>query len=87
MRRRKRLTSTGIALDGPLSTTSSPTCSTGHRSAASTSSSSRPGGSEYRVVKVMYELDELQSLLDAAGWRAALDGRRSFIFGSANPSR
>ncbi len=40
-------------------------------------------GSEYRVVKVLYEPDELQGLMERDGWRAVLDGTRRFIFGSA----
>lgn len=40
-------------------------------------------GSEYRVVKVMYEPDELQSLLGDEGWTAKLGATRWFIFGSA----
>ena len=43
-------------------------------------------GSEYRVVKVMYEPDELQGLLEQEGWQAEIDGTRWFIFGSASPS-
>lgn len=43
-------------------------------------------GSEYRVVKVMYEPDELQSLIEAEGWRAEVEATRWFIFGSAKPS-
>jgi demethylmenaquinone methyltransferase/2-methoxy-6-polyprenyl-1,4-benzoquinol methylase len=39
-------------------------------------------GSQYRVVKVMYEPDELQSLIRAEGWRADIDATRRFIFGS-----
>ena len=42
-------------------------------------------GSRYRVVKVMYEPDELQGLLAAEGWRAELDATRWFIYGSASP--
>ncbi len=42
-------------------------------------------GSEYRVVKVMYEPDELQALLEAEGWDSAIDATRWFIFGSATP--
>ena len=42
-------------------------------------------GSEHRVVKVMYEPDELRSLLDAEGWEADIDGTRWFWFGSARP--
>lgn len=42
-------------------------------------------GSEYRVVKVTYEPGELQALLAADGWRAAIDGTEWFVFGSARP--
>ena len=41
-------------------------------------------GSQYRVVKVMYEPDELQSLLDDQGWTARLEATRWFIFGDAH---
>ena len=40
-------------------------------------------GTEFRVVKVMYEPDELQSLIEAEGWRAAIHATRWFLFGSA----
>jgi demethylmenaquinone methyltransferase/2-methoxy-6-polyprenyl-1,4-benzoquinol methylase len=40
-------------------------------------------GSEFRVVKVMYEPDELQTLIEAEGWRAAIGATRWFLFGSA----
>ncbi len=40
-------------------------------------------GSKYRVVKVMYEPDELESLLAAAGWSVDIEATRWFIFGSA----
>lgn len=40
-------------------------------------------GSEYRVVKVMYEPGELQSLIEAEGWTAEIQATRWFIFGSA----
>jgi demethylmenaquinone methyltransferase/2-methoxy-6-polyprenyl-1,4-benzoquinol methylase len=43
-------------------------------------------GSEYRVVKVMYEPDELASLLREQGWATQLEATRWFIFGSAQPS-
>ena len=33
-------------------------------------------GSEFRVVKVMYEPDELQSLIEAEGWRADIQSAR-----------
>ena len=39
--------------------------------------------SEYRVVSVMYEPHELQSLIEAEGWRAEIQATRWFIFGSA----
>ena len=42
-------------------------------------------GEEYWVVKVMYEPEELQSLLDVGGWDSNIAGTRSFIFGSAQP--
>jgi demethylmenaquinone methyltransferase/2-methoxy-6-polyprenyl-1,4-benzoquinol methylase len=42
-------------------------------------------GSQYRVVKVMYEPDELQALLEAEGWYAQLFATRWFIYGSAQP--
>jgi hypothetical protein len=43
-------------------------------------------GSRYRVVKVMYEPDELQSLLHDHGWTAEVKATRWFIYGSArNP--
>jgi hypothetical protein len=40
-------------------------------------------GTEYRVVKVMYEPAELQSLIEAEGWMAEIQATRWFIFGSA----
>jgi ubiquinone/menaquinone biosynthesis C-methylase UbiE len=43
-------------------------------------------GSEYRVVKVMYEPDEVESRLAAEGWDAAIDATRWFVFGSARPA-
>jgi demethylmenaquinone methyltransferase/2-methoxy-6-polyprenyl-1,4-benzoquinol methylase len=42
-------------------------------------------GSEYRVVKVMYEPDELQAVLEAEGWQADIDATRCFVYGSARP--
>jgi SAM-dependent methyltransferase len=42
-------------------------------------------GSQYRVVKVMYEPDELQSLIQAESWSADIDATGWFIFGSAEP--
>lgn len=41
------------------------------------------GGGEYRVVKVMYEPDELERLLRERGWRADITGTRWFVYGSA----
>jgi hypothetical protein len=40
-------------------------------------------GSEYQVVQVFYEPEELQNLLGDQGWTAMLDGTRWFIFGEA----
>jgi SAM-dependent methyltransferase len=40
-------------------------------------------GSQYRVVKVMYEPGELKSLIAAEGWSVEIDSTRWFIFGSA----
>jgi 2-polyprenyl-3-methyl-5-hydroxy-6-metoxy-1,4-benzoquinol methylase len=40
-------------------------------------------GSEYRVVKVMYEPAELCALLANEGWSARLEATRWFIFGEA----
>jgi demethylmenaquinone methyltransferase/2-methoxy-6-polyprenyl-1,4-benzoquinol methylase len=40
-------------------------------------------GSRYRVVSVMYEPGELQSLLEAEGWTTEIQATRWFIFGSA----
>jgi SAM-dependent methyltransferase len=40
-------------------------------------------GSEHRVVSVMYEPGELQSLIKAEGWSTEIDSTRWFIFGSA----
>jgi ubiquinone/menaquinone biosynthesis C-methylase UbiE len=42
-------------------------------------------GSQYRVVKVMYGADELQSLIEAEGWSAEIDSTQWFLFGSARP--
>jgi hypothetical protein len=41
-------------------------------------------GSQYRVVKVMYEPAELKSLIAAEGWLVEIDSTRWFIFGSAH---
>jgi demethylmenaquinone methyltransferase/2-methoxy-6-polyprenyl-1,4-benzoquinol methylase len=42
-------------------------------------------GREFHVVKVMYEPEELQALVEREGWRADIDGTRWFLFGSATP--
>jgi hypothetical protein len=42
-------------------------------------------GSRFRVVKVMYEPDALQALVEANGWYAEIDATRWFIYGSARP--
>jgi demethylmenaquinone methyltransferase/2-methoxy-6-polyprenyl-1,4-benzoquinol methylase len=42
-------------------------------------------GSQWRVVKVMYEPDELASLIEAEGWTASMDATRWFLYGSAEP--
>ena len=42
-------------------------------------------GSTYRVVKVMYEPDELRRRLRTEGWTAHIDATGWFIFGSARP--
>ena len=43
-------------------------------------------GTEWRVVKVMYEPDELQALFAAASWNAQIDATRWFIYGTPRPS-
>lgn len=43
-------------------------------------------GSQYRVVKVMYEPDELQRLLQEQGWAAQVGATRWFVFGQAAPA-
>ena len=43
-------------------------------------------GTEWRVVKVMYEPDELADLIEAEGWRAQVDATRWFVFGRAAPA-
>jgi SAM-dependent methyltransferase len=40
-------------------------------------------GSQYRVIKVMYEPGQLESLIAAEGWLVEMDATRWFIFGSA----
>ncbi len=42
-------------------------------------------GSEHRVVKVMYEPDELEQLIEAEGWQSRIEASRWFVFGSAQP--
>ena len=44
-----------------------------------------PDGSEYRVVKVMYEPGELEALLADQGWTARVQATRWFIHGEARP--
>jgi demethylmenaquinone methyltransferase/2-methoxy-6-polyprenyl-1,4-benzoquinol methylase len=43
-------------------------------------------GTQFRVVKVMYEPEELQSLLATEGWGADISATPWFIFGSARPA-
>lgn len=43
-------------------------------------------GTEWRVVKVMYEPDELNALLEAEGWTPRIDATRWFVYGSAAPA-
>lgn len=43
-------------------------------------------GSRYRVVKVMYEPEELAGVLAREGWRADIDATRWFIYGAAAPA-
>jgi len=40
-------------------------------------------GSRHRVVKVMYEPDELESLIATEGWSVEIESTQWFIFGSA----
>jgi catechol 2,3-dioxygenase-like lactoylglutathione lyase family enzyme len=40
-------------------------------------------GSRYRVVNVMYEPGELESLIEAEGWTTEIRATSWFIFGSA----
>ena len=42
-------------------------------------------GSQYRVVKVMYEPVELQLLLETEGWQARIEATRWFIYGWGQP--
>jgi ubiquinone/menaquinone biosynthesis C-methylase UbiE len=44
-------------------------------------------GSEYRVVKVMYEPAELEALIEREGWRVELAGTRRFLYGWARPDK
>jgi len=46
----------------------------------------KDGRRRYQVVKVMYEPDELESLLQELGWTARVSATRWFIFGSAQPA-
>jgi hypothetical protein len=41
-------------------------------------------GSQYRVIKVMYEPNEPDFLLRAEGWSVEIDATRWFIFGSSH---
>lgn len=43
-------------------------------------------GSQWQVVKVMYEPGELNRLLVEQGWQPDIDATRWFIFGSASPA-
>lgn len=43
-------------------------------------------GTLWKVVKVMYEPDELRARLLAAGWTTRVDATRWFIYGEARPS-
>ena len=43
-------------------------------------------GRAFRVVKVMYEPDELEQLLTNDGWEASIRATRWFLFGSATPT-
>jgi demethylmenaquinone methyltransferase/2-methoxy-6-polyprenyl-1,4-benzoquinol methylase len=42
-------------------------------------------GTQYRVVKVRYEPDELSSLLTSLGWEAEVAGTQDFVYGWARP--
>jgi hypothetical protein len=42
-------------------------------------------GSQYQVVEIFYEPDELRSLLDREGWIAKIGTTPWFIFGEAQP--
>jgi demethylmenaquinone methyltransferase/2-methoxy-6-polyprenyl-1,4-benzoquinol methylase len=42
-------------------------------------------GTEFRVIEVFYEPEELQTLLGDEGWTARLNATRWFIFGEASP--
>ncbi len=43
-------------------------------------------GSQYSVVEIFYEPDELESLLDQEGWAAMFSATPWFIFGQAQLS-
>jgi hypothetical protein len=40
-------------------------------------------GTDWRVVKVMYEPDEVNAVLEADGWIPQIDAGRWFVHGSA----
>lgn len=42
-------------------------------------------GSEFRVVKVMYQPAELAAAIEVEGWTASIDATRWFLFGHAYP--
>jgi hypothetical protein len=42
-------------------------------------------GSQFRVVEIFYEPDELESLLDGERWAATVRATPWFIFGEAQP--
>jgi demethylmenaquinone methyltransferase/2-methoxy-6-polyprenyl-1,4-benzoquinol methylase len=43
-------------------------------------------GTEWTVVKIMYEPAELEAVLAAAGWSSQIDATRWFVYGTARPS-
>ena len=42
-------------------------------------------GGQFRVVKIKYEPDELEALIEGEDWHATIDGTPWFIYGSATP--
>jgi SAM-dependent methyltransferase len=44
-------------------------------------------GSQYRVIKVLYEPDQLEFLIAAEGWSVEIDATRWFIFGTGTPNQ